>query len=50
MQIENINGNGIHMSRIPFGRTYRYFLKVKGIDIRISGDLYKQIKRIIRNE
>lgn len=47
MQIENVNGGGIHMSRIPFGRTYRYFLKVKSIDVRISKDLYRQIKRIV---
>lgn len=30
-----------------FGRSKRYYMRIQGIDVRISKDIFQQVKRIV---
>lgn len=48
--VENINAGTVRLKRFPVGRMFWYYMEVKGVSVRIDKNLYKTIKRIVRDE
>jgi len=49
--VQQFQADNVRFARVPFNSyQYRYYMRINGIDIRISKDVYRQAKESIEEQ